>query len=149
MTNILLAIIIFMQVLLLAKAVYIVIMTRKFHHYMERLMQYQDGLADIQGMFKQMTMDHHTSIEETINEVTADILKHVSYINRWQKVIAKMVRSGIVEPKVIETPQKAVKGAEEMHGLGLEIAKDAFDEKEAAQVAADEADAWEAETKKQ
>lgn len=92
-------------------------------HYFARIEEYLRGLAEIQNTLKQMALDHHTSVQELSNANTELIIKHIGFVNRWQKAIAKLVRIGG------HPPMSAIDAATELHDVGLDITKTAFEDK--------------------
>lgn len=97
---------------------------------LQRIIAYGDSFADIQKMLKDMGLEHHRLVEEMITETTEEILKHITFTNRWQKVMAKMIRVKGATPLEKATGVETIKEAEELHEIGLEIAKTAFDDKQ-------------------
>lgn len=136
--TILLYVILAAAILSLAASCYVAFMVWKQNAYLDRIMRYGDGMADIQSTLKDMALEHHTLVEEMVTNQTTEILRHIAFVVRWQKVLVAMIKADIVPAEPPSTPKEQVKEAEALHGLGLEIAKEAFEDKEIAQAVVDD-----------
>lgn len=98
--------------------------------YMDRIMKYADGLADIHAALKETIKAHNNASEDFITEAKKEIMDQIGYTLRWSEVISKLIRVSDLSPDT-ECPNATdpLKKAEQMHEIGLKVAEIAFDEK--------------------
>ena len=108
-------------------------------NYFDRIMKFGHGLADIQDTIKTALLEHHTLMNEVVDEAKDEILKHITFTSRWLKVIARLIKIKETTPLANATISGTVKEAEAMHEVGLEIAKTAFEDKKDIEDAVEDA----------